>query len=168
MSEPVRQAAALHDVQLIFEWHKRFSEGREVVKDDERPGRPSTSRTEEENVEKISQTVRKDRRLSVRMIAESVNTDKDTAWKILREDLTMKRVCAKMVPRVLTPEQKERRKEYCVGSLQKLISSTPPGSGKEDSSNVLKAFIAKMYPLPGHSLHKVMSDNLLAFNHPED
>ena len=97
----------------VFVWHKRFSEGREIVKDDECPGRPCTSRTEE-NVEKISQIVRKDRRLSVRMIAESVNIDKDTAWKILREDLNMKKVCAKMVPRVLTPEQKERRKESCI------------------------------------------------------
>ena len=27
-----------------FEWHKRFIEGREVVEDDPRSGRPSTSR----------------------------------------------------------------------------------------------------------------------------
>jgi transposase len=27
----------------IFEWHKRFQEGRESVKDDERSGRPTTS-----------------------------------------------------------------------------------------------------------------------------
>ena len=26
----------------VFEWHKRFSEGRESVKDDDRPGRPRT------------------------------------------------------------------------------------------------------------------------------
>ncbi|XP_039610931.1 protein GVQW3-like [Polypterus senegalus] len=95
----------------VFEWHKRFSEGRENVEDNERPGRPSTSRTEE-NVEKIRQMVRKDRRLSVRMIAETINIDKDTAWKILREDLNMKKVYAKLVPRVLTPERKECRKKF--------------------------------------------------------
>jgi hypothetical protein len=27
----------------VFEWHKRFSEGREIVKDDDRPGRPRTA-----------------------------------------------------------------------------------------------------------------------------
>jgi hypothetical protein len=37
----------------VFEWHKRFMGGREEVEDDERPGRPSTSKTEE-NTEKIS------------------------------------------------------------------------------------------------------------------
>jgi transposase len=31
----------------VFEWHKRYKEGRELLQDDERKGRPSTSRTEE-------------------------------------------------------------------------------------------------------------------------
>jgi hypothetical protein len=39
----------------VFEWHKRFMEGREEVEDDERPGLPS-SKTKE-NVEKISEIV---------------------------------------------------------------------------------------------------------------
>jgi hypothetical protein len=29
----------------VFEWHKRFKEGQESLQDDERQGRPSTSRT---------------------------------------------------------------------------------------------------------------------------
>jgi hypothetical protein len=40
----------------VFEWHQRFKEGREEVEDDERPRRPSTSKTEE-NFEKSSETV---------------------------------------------------------------------------------------------------------------
>ena len=43
----------------VFLWHKRFSEGREEVEDDERPGRSVTSRTEG-NVQKINEIVRKD------------------------------------------------------------------------------------------------------------
>jgi hypothetical protein len=31
----------------VFEWHKRFEEGREEAKDDERTGRPKTHRTDE-------------------------------------------------------------------------------------------------------------------------
>ena len=31
----------------LFEWHKRFRKGRESVKDDERCGRPTTSRTDD-------------------------------------------------------------------------------------------------------------------------
>lgn len=56
----------------VFEWHRRFSEGREEVEDDERPGRPVTSRTEEK-IQKVSEIVRKDRRLSIRMIADTLS-----------------------------------------------------------------------------------------------
>jgi hypothetical protein len=44
------------------------------------------------------------------MIAEMVNIDKETVRQVLHEDLNMTKVCAEMVPRLLTPEQKENRK----------------------------------------------------------
>jgi hypothetical protein len=40
----------------VFEWHKRFMEDWEEVQDDERPGHPSTSKTEG-NVERGSEIV---------------------------------------------------------------------------------------------------------------
>nr|CAH7743651.1 unnamed protein product [Callosobruchus chinensis] len=61
----------------VFEWHKRFSEGREEVEDDERTGRPVTSRIEE-NIKKVNEIVRKDRRLSLRMISDLSNIDRET------------------------------------------------------------------------------------------
>jgi transposase len=96
----------------VSEWHKRFMEDREEVEDDERPGRPSTSKTEE-NVEKISEIVRKDRRLSIRMISEMVNMDKETVRQIFHDRLNMRKVCAKLVPKNLTQEQKDNRKNIC-------------------------------------------------------
>ena len=62
-----------------FEWHKRFKEGREEVEDDPRSGKPSTSRTAD-NIERVKQMVRADRRLTVRMIAEELSINKDTVW----------------------------------------------------------------------------------------
>ena len=56
----------------IYKWMKRFPEGRESVTDKERSGQPTTSRTEE-NIAKIRQIVRENRRLTVRSIAEQVN-----------------------------------------------------------------------------------------------
>jgi len=85
----------------VFKWAKRFSEGR--VTDKERSGRPATSRTEE-NIAKIRQIVRENRRLTVRSITEQVNIDGETVRKILTEDLDMRKVCAKMVPRELAEE----------------------------------------------------------------
>jgi len=52
----------------VYKWVKRFSEGRESVTDEERSQRPATSRTEE-NIVKVQQIVRENRRLTVRSTA---------------------------------------------------------------------------------------------------
>jgi len=50
----------------VFDWFKRFKEGREEIGDDQRPGRPSTSKTEA-NIEKVGEIVRQNRRLNIRV-----------------------------------------------------------------------------------------------------
>jgi len=85
-----------------------FFEGRESATDEERSGRPARSRSEE-NIVKVRQIVRENRRLTVRSIAEQVNIDRETVRKILTEDLDIMKVCEKMVPKERTEEQKQRR-----------------------------------------------------------
>ena len=92
----------------VYKWVKHFYEGRGSVTDEERSGRPVTSRTEE-NTGKVRKIVRENRQLTVRSIAEQVNIDRETVRKILTEILDMRKVCAKMVPKELTEEQKQRR-----------------------------------------------------------
>jgi len=58
----------------VFEWFKSFKEGREEIGDDQRPGRPSTSKTEA-NIEKVGEIVRQNRRLSIRAVVELINID---------------------------------------------------------------------------------------------
>ena len=57
-----------------MKWSRSFRKerGRGDVKDDSKSGRPSTRRTEE-NVERVSQNMQRDRRLTVRMIASELN-----------------------------------------------------------------------------------------------
>jgi hypothetical protein len=50
---------------------------------------------------KSSPIVHENRRLTVRSIAEQANTDRETVRKILTEDLDMRKVCAKIVPKDL-------------------------------------------------------------------
>ena len=83
----------------IFEWNKRFRERREGVKDDPRSGRLTTSRTNKK-VERVRETVRSDRRLTVRMIADELNMNSERVWRIITKDLGMRKICAKMVPKV--------------------------------------------------------------------
>jgi DNA-directed RNA polymerase sigma subunit (sigma70/sigma32) len=59
------------------------------VEDDERPGHPVTMKTDE-NVDKVRTLVRNDRRLSIRMVADELNVDKETVRQILTENLKMK------------------------------------------------------------------------------
>ena len=55
----------------VYEWYKRFQDGREDVEDDESPGRPSTSTTNE-NVEKLKEMVMNDHRITIREVANDV------------------------------------------------------------------------------------------------
>jgi hypothetical protein len=95
----------------IFEWFERFHGERGEIKDDPHPSQPRTSKTDD-NFEKVGEIVRKNHCLSIRAIAELANINK--------EHFNMKKVCSKMVPRILTPEQKETQMEICADSLQTL------------------------------------------------
>ena len=67
----------------VFRWYGRFGDGREDNEDDPRSGRPTECRNDN-NVEKISQFLLKNRHHSLRMLADEVNIGKDTVRKIVR------------------------------------------------------------------------------------
>ncbi|KAJ8943434.1 hypothetical protein NQ318_015713 [Aromia moschata] len=72
----------------VFEWFKRFKEGRETTEDDPRPGHVSKSKTDE-NIEKIHKLIREDRCLSIRGHAEMTGIDKECVRQILHESFNM-------------------------------------------------------------------------------
>ena len=82
-------------------WHKMFSEGRTLVEDEQRSGRPSAAQTGD-NTAHVRELVRFDRRLTVRMTADEVNMNRENVRLILTEELGLRKICAKMVPRNLT------------------------------------------------------------------
>ena len=89
-----------------FCWHKIFSEGRTLVEDEQRSRLPSAKQTRD-NMAWVRELVRSDRRLTVKMIADEVNLNRDTVCLILTEELGMRNICATMVPRNLTGQQQE-------------------------------------------------------------
>jgi len=62
----------------------------------------------------------KDCRLSIRMIAEETGLNKNTVHRILTEHLHMRKICAKLVPKNLSVEQKANRLEICQDLLGRL------------------------------------------------
>jgi len=104
---------------MVFKWHKAFKAGRENVEDDSRSGRPISS-TNDQNVEVVRAVMAKDRRLSVRMIAEETGLNKNAVHRILTEHLHVRKICAKLVPKNLSVEQKANRLEICQDLLGRL------------------------------------------------
>ncbi|UYV65997.1 K02A2.6-like [Cordylochernes scorpioides] len=85
-----------------------FSEGREDVNDEERAGRPSTSTTDEK-INEVEKMILANRRITVREVAEDLNISIGSCHSIFINDLGMRRVAAKFVPKLLNCDQKQHR-----------------------------------------------------------
>ena len=92
----------------VFEWHKRFKEGRESVRDDERCGRSKEVRTLK-LIGQIKNFMEKDRCVSIETISTQFDVSVGTVHPIIRKELKMRKICAKFVTRVLREDQKERK-----------------------------------------------------------
>ena len=92
----------------VIEWHKRFKEGRESVRDDERCGRSKEVRTTE-LIGQIKNFMNKDRCVSIETISAQFDVSVEIVHTIIHEELKLQKICAKFVPTVLREDQKERR-----------------------------------------------------------
>jgi len=64
-------------------------------------------------VVRVRDIIRADQRPTISEVAEEVRIAFGTCQKILTEDMRMRRVTAKFVPRLLTAEQKDDRVSIC-------------------------------------------------------
>lgn len=65
----------------VYEWYKRFQDGREDAVGDERRGCSSTSMTDG-NVEKVREMIMNHRRITIREIADDVDISIDS-WHVI-------------------------------------------------------------------------------------
>ena len=68
--------------------------------------------------------MRTNRRLTICMMADQLGIDKELVRSILVDNLGMRKVCAKMVPRLLLEDQKTCRLHVCQDILQQLQMDT--------------------------------------------
>lgn len=108
--------------KTVYKWFERFRGGCESV-EDERSGRPSTSKTQE-NVERVSEIIRSNRQLTIRKISEDLNISYGSVQSILTTDLNMRQVTAKFVPPILTEEQKQQRLSISLELLERSASDS--------------------------------------------
>jgi transposase len=69
----------------VYDWYKRFRDGRASVSDDPRCGRSSTS-TNDENVKRVRNVVASDRGKSIQEISAEVGISVGSVRSILHED----------------------------------------------------------------------------------
>ena len=101
----------------VFEWHKRFKEGRESVRDDEKCGRNKEVRTPE-LIGQIKNFMDNDRRVSIETISAQFDVSVGIVQTIICEELKMRKICAKFVPRV--PREDHDNRE-----MVELLNSDP-------------------------------------------
>jgi len=82
----------------VYEWFSRFKHGNMSLEDQPRSGRHSTSRTNE-NIKKIRDAIMFDRRRTIDELGALTGVSWSSCQRILTEELHVKRVAAKFVPR---------------------------------------------------------------------
>jgi histone-lysine N-methyltransferase SETMAR len=85
--------------------------------DDARKGRPKSATTPE-IIEQVH-NILDDRQMKVREIAETICISKECVGYILHEELDMKKLCTRWVPRLLTADQKCTRMKISDQCLQR-------------------------------------------------
>jgi len=88
----------------IKEWAAEFKRGRTSLEVDPCEGRPKSA-TPPEIIEQVHDMVLDDRRMKVHEIAETIGISKECVGYIFPEELDMKKLCARWVPRLLTADQ---------------------------------------------------------------
>ena len=92
------------------------------MREDERYGRSKEARTPE-LISKLKNFMDKDRRMSIETISAQFDVSVGIVHTIIREELKMRKICTKFVPRVLKEGQKERHHDS--REMVKLINSDP-------------------------------------------
>lgn len=108
--------AALSRTQ-VFSWAKQFKEGRRSIEDEDRAGRPVEA-TSEAAIRDIQNMLHENRRCTIAEIMTELGLTYGTVYRILKDHLHLSKLSARWVPRLLTIDQKIRRKECSKENLK--------------------------------------------------
>jgi len=106
------------DVKNVRSWVRQFTEGRTSCENKPKEPPPRTGRSED-MIARVEQMVMEDCRLTVRQIAAHAGISVGSVDTILHDDLKLRKVSARWVPRMLTDENKASRVAVCQAMLSR-------------------------------------------------
>jgi len=92
----------------VKNWVPQFKRGDFSTCDAPRPGRPKTVTTPE-IIDQIHQLILEDHWISAKSIAEQLGISREQVGSIIHEDLDMRKLSVKWVPKCLNADQKRQR-----------------------------------------------------------
>jgi len=92
----------------VKNWVTQFKRGDFSTCDAPRPGRPKTVTTPE-IIDQIHELILQDRQISAKSIAEQLGISRERVGSIIHEDLEMRKISAKLVPKCVNADQKRQR-----------------------------------------------------------
>jgi len=92
----------------VKNWVAQFKRGDFSTCFESRPGRPKTVTTPE-IIYQIHELILEDSRISAKSITEQLGISREWVGSIIHEDLDMRKLPAKLVPKCLNADQKRRR-----------------------------------------------------------
>ena len=106
----------------VYHWWNLFEAGHSDLTDREGRGRSITA-TSEDNVKRVDELIRQDRRLKLHEIASSLEISETSAHRIVFDELGYRKVSARWVPKQLTDNHKEQRLDICRELMRRSKSS---------------------------------------------
>ena len=100
----------------VQRWAKLFKDGREVVEDDPRCGRPITSLTPI-NIELVRQAVEENPHITYIEIEAETSLSRGTIERILQDSLKLRKVTSRWIPHFLSDENRAERVAACRENL---------------------------------------------------
>ena len=107
---------------MVKRWYADFKRAPTDTNDVEPSGRPNSAVVLENILKKLHKLILADRRLKLSEMAEELKISEGTVFTILHEHLSMRKLCSKWEPCLLTVDQKQQHvddSERCLQLLQK-------------------------------------------------
>ena len=96
----------------VCEWTDKFKNSVTSVEDSPHPG-PAFTAVTEDNIAAVENVIRENWRITIMEVASLLDISVGSAHHIIHDELKFRKLCARWVPKRLTPEMKERRVDAC-------------------------------------------------------